>query len=79
MCTLLVNTDKIHSFFIVFSLALGAAGYNSNKLVLYGDFEEVFPWLLRRLDENKDMLGAAQLELPLIHNELKRRMQLVAP
>jgi len=56
------------------TLALGLAGYNSHKLVLYGDFGEVFPWLLRRLDENRDMLGAAQLELPLIRAELRRRL-----
>eukprot|EP01051_Picozoa_sp_SAG22_P027083 SAG22_NODE_8891_length_623_cov_1.087786_1_plen_55_part_01 len=49
-----------------------STGYNAHKLVLYGDFEEVFPWLLRRLDENRDMLGAAQLEAPLVHAELKR-------
>ena len=24
--------------------------YNAHKLVLYGEFTEVFPWLLRRLD-----------------------------
>ena len=58
----------------VLTLSLGAAGYNSNKLLLYGEFEEVFPWLLRRLDENRDMMGAAQMELPLIHSELKRRL-----
>jgi len=26
------------------------------------------------LDENRDMMGAAQMELPLIHSELKRRL-----
>ena len=29
------------------SLLLGARGYNALKLVPYGDFEEVLPWLLR--------------------------------
>ena len=42
------------------SVALGLSGYNAMKLVLFGDFNEVFPWLIRRLDENRDMLGAAQ-------------------
>jgi hypothetical protein len=55
------------------TFALGLAGYNAHKLVLFGEFDEVFPWLLRRLDENRDMLGAAQLELPLVHAELRRR------
>eukprot|EP00929_Paragymnodinium_shiwhaense_P040394 TRINITY_DN21099_c0_g1_i2.p1 TRINITY_DN21099_c0_g1~~TRINITY_DN21099_c0_g1_i2.p1 ORF type:complete len:467 (-),score=105.29 TRINITY_DN21099_c0_g1_i2:476-1876(-) len=54
--------------------ALGSAGYNSNKLVLFGSFEEVFPWLLRRLDENRDMLGACQAERPYLLRELRRRL-----
>jgi hypothetical protein len=29
------------------------AGYNTSKLLLFGPFANVFPWLLRRLDENK--------------------------
>ena len=58
----------------VLTLALGAYGCNTHKLVLYGDFDDLFPWLLRRLDENRDMLGAAQLELPIIQGELKRRV-----
>jgi hypothetical protein len=58
----------------VLTLSLGALGYNAHKLLLYGDFDEVFPWLLRRLDENRDMMGAAQMELPLVHAELKRRL-----
>ncbi len=33
--------------------ALGLAGYNVSKLVIYGQFEEVLPWLLRRLEENQ--------------------------
>jgi len=37
---------------------LGDQGYNAHKLVLFGDFSEVFPWLLRRLDENQDVMGA---------------------
>ena len=35
------------------TLALGQHQYNSHKLVLFGDFDEVFPWLLRRLEENQ--------------------------
>ena len=30
--------------------ALGQRGYNAHKLVLFGDFEQIFPWLLRRLE-----------------------------
>ena len=57
------------------SMALGQTGYNSHKLVLFGDFEQIFPWLLRRLEENQDMLGAVQKQdLPLLLHELKRRI-----
>lgn len=53
--------------------ALSAAGHRAHKLVLFGDFAEVFPWLLRRLDENRDMLGACQTERPVLVRELRRR------
>ena len=32
--------------------SLGLANYNVSKLILFGDFEDILPWLLRRLDEN---------------------------
>eukprot|EP00927_Polykrikos_kofoidii_P078897 TRINITY_DN75698_c0_g1_i1.p1 TRINITY_DN75698_c0_g1~~TRINITY_DN75698_c0_g1_i1.p1 ORF type:complete len:486 (-),score=60.61 TRINITY_DN75698_c0_g1_i1:244-1701(-) len=56
--------------------ALGYAGYQANKLVLFGTFEDVFPWLLRRLDENRDMLGACQSERPFLRQEVVRRLRL---
>lgn len=54
--------------------ALGLAGYNALKLVLFGNFVDVFPWLLRRLDENADMLGAMAKERHLLWKEIERRM-----
>merc|ERR1712216_116912 len=57
------------------ALALGTSNYNANKLVLYGDFDEVFPWLLRRLDENRDMFGAAQQSRTLLVSEAGRRLR----
>ena len=57
------------------TLALGKGGYNSHKLVLFGEFRELFPWLLRRLDENRDILGGAQKEVPLLEQEIGRRMR----
>jgi len=54
--------------------ALRIAQYNVHKLVLFGDFDEVFPWLLRRLDENRDMIGACQSERPLLVREVRRRL-----
>lgn len=38
-------------FFYCFFLF--SSGYNTSKLLVYGPFEKLFPWLLRRLDENK--------------------------
>lgn len=56
------------------TIALGQAHYNSHKLVLFGDFEEIFPWLLRRLEENQDMLSAMAGEQALLWAELRRRV-----
>ena len=53
---------------------LGAAGYNALKLVPYGAFDELLPWLLRRLEENSSILGAAAEERPLLRRELRRRV-----
>jgi hypothetical protein len=69
-----INFAQIMGMCDVLTLALGSLGYNSHKLILFGEFMEIFPWLLRRLDENKDMLGAAQLELDVLVAELKRRI-----
>ena len=55
------------------TLSLGLGGCNAHKLVPYGAFEEVLPWLLRRLDENNDALAAAAIERPLLRAELRRR------
>ena len=50
-----------------------APSYNATKLLVYGDFYEVLPWLLRRLQENQDVLGAAARERSLLWAELRRR------
>ena len=44
-----------------------------HRQVLFGKFEDLFPWLLRRLDENRDVLGAAQRDRALLIAELQRR------
>jgi len=54
--------------------ALGNAGYNAHKLVLFGLFSDLFPWLLRRLDESRDTLGATTAELPAVGQEIRRRL-----
>lgn len=52
---------------------LGLSGYNVSKLVCFGKFEEILPWLLRRFVENQDIFGAMQNERIHYHNELWRR------
>ncbi|KAH8046200.1 proline dehydrogenase [Aureococcus anophagefferens] len=48
-------------------------GCRARKLVLYGAFDDVAPWIARRLDENKDALGAPIAENALLWRELRRR------
>ena len=55
------------------TLALGHGGFNVHKLVLFGTFGEVMPWMLRRLDENADLLGATAAQRTLLWSELRRR------
>lgn len=54
--------------------ALGLAGYNVHKLVLFGDFFDIFPWLLRRLDENGDLLGAMATERTHLWRVIRHRL-----
>ena len=55
------------------TFALGQSGYNAHKLVLFGAFADVMPWMIRRLDENSDMLGATASQKGLLWSELRRR------
>ena len=55
------------------TLTLGLQGFNALKLVPYGELQQVLPWLLRRLDENQDALGASAAERPLLRQEVRRR------
>lgn len=55
------------------TLALGTAGYNVHKLVLFGAFGDIMPWMLRRLDEQGDLLGATAAERHLMWAEVRRR------
>lgn len=55
------------------SYSLGAEGYNVFKYVPYGPIREVMPYLIRRAEENGDLLGGAVKERRLISQELQRR------
>eukprot|EP00967_Tisochrysis_lutea_P008600 scaffold10256_cov31-Tisochrysis_lutea.AAC.3 len=52
---------------------LGLTGYNAYKLLPFGEFSQILPWLFRRLDENRDILAAAAIERPLLRHEIWRR------
>eukprot|EP01086_Lenisia_limosa_P017774 TRINITY_DN9213_c0_g1_i1.p1 TRINITY_DN9213_c0_g1~~TRINITY_DN9213_c0_g1_i1.p1 ORF type:complete len:519 (+),score=142.73 TRINITY_DN9213_c0_g1_i1:120-1676(+) len=54
--------------------ALSDRGYNVVKLLPYGPLNTVMPYLLRRLDENREMLTKAVHERDLAMYELSTRM-----
>ena len=55
------------------SFNLAYMGYNVVKYVPYGPVKEVLPYLFRRAEENKSVIGKTGRELSLITNERKRR------
>jgi proline dehydrogenase len=58
------------------SYTLGALGYSVHKYVPYGPVQEVIPYLLRRAQENSDMLGSAGREMGFLRTEIGRRLRL---
>ena len=55
------------------TFTLGGHGYNAFKYLPYGEVQEVMPYLLRRAQENGDMLGNAGTEIGLLKDELRKR------
>ena len=55
------------------TFALGRNGYNAYKYLPYGKVREVIPYLVRRAQENGDVLGNTGTELRLLYEELRRR------
>jgi proline dehydrogenase len=55
------------------SYNLASSGYNVAKYVPYGPVIAVFPYLLRRAQENTSISGQMGRELQMIHDEMKRR------
>jgi len=54
--------------------ALGRNNYKVNKYVPYGPVDEVMPYLIRRAEENSDLLGGSVRECQLLKTELRSRM-----
>ena len=56
------------------TFALGRGGYKAYKYVPYGPVHEVMPYLIRRAQENGDLLGGVGHERGLLRTELLRRV-----
>lgn len=56
------------------SLTLGKFGYKVFKYVPYGPVREVMPYLIRRAEENGDLMSNATKEQQLLRQELIRRL-----
>jgi len=65
---------QIHGMSDNLTAAAGLSGFNSHKLLCYGAFDEVLPWLLRRLQENQDVFGAMASQRHLFLREARRRV-----
>ncbi len=52
---------------------LATEGFNVGKYVVYGQVEEVVPYLVRRAQENASVTGDMSRELELYSEEIKRR------
>jgi len=61
------------------TFALAYAGYNAYKLLPYGSFEDVWPFLMRRFEENSEILNGSQQEKSLYYSEIKRRLKSLIP
>ncbi|XP_058112335.1 proline dehydrogenase 2, mitochondrial-like [Magnolia sinica] len=57
------------------SLGLRNGGFNVSKYLPFGPVENVIPYLLKRAEENRDLLSASTLDRQLMSKELKRRLK----
>ena len=56
------------------TMDLANMGFRVCKYLPFGPIQEVMPYLTRRLEENKDMMGQAPFEVGLISKELTSRL-----
>ncbi len=52
---------------------LAANGYTAFKYTPFGPVNEVIPYLLRRAQENSDLMGGVGVEIRMIRREILRR------
>ncbi|MBB4078089.1 proline dehydrogenase [Lewinella aquimaris] len=52
---------------------LAEEGFNVSKYMVYGPVKEVFPYLLRRAQENTSVTGESSRELSMLNEEVRRR------
>jgi len=72
-----VMTAQLNGMVDNLTYSLGYSGYNALKLMPYGDFQDVWPYLMRRLEENSSILNGSQQERAFYTQELKRRMKAI--
>ena len=56
------------------TFTLGQNGYGAYKYVPFGSIDEVMPYLIRRAQENSEVLGGIAKETGMLRAELKRRL-----
>eukprot|EP00761_Pharyngomonas_kirbyi_P011667 gb/GECH01011693.1/.p1 GENE.gb/GECH01011693.1/~~gb/GECH01011693.1/.p1 ORF type:complete len:520 (+),score=90.84 gb/GECH01011693.1/:1-1560(+) len=54
--------------------SVSAGGFNGAKYVPYGPLQKVLPYLTRRMEENKDIMGTSSRDINVIDRELNRRL-----
>jgi len=57
------------------SFALGREGYGVYKYIPYGPVQEVIPYLIRRVEENADIMNGSKKDLQMIQIEITRRFK----
>jgi len=56
------------------TLSVAKIGCRAYKYVPYGPVQDVLPYLLRRAEENSDMLGSGGKEMRLMFSALKAKI-----
>jgi len=70
-----VMTAQLNGMVDNLTYSLGYSGYNALKLMPYGEFNDVWPYLMRRLEENSSILNGSQQERAQYTKEMKRRIR----